>query len=125
MYIWRYEEVMGLQIKAKKKKGILVVSLEGELDHHTASQVRDYMDNLLDDPTIKNIVMDIKGLNFMDSSGIGVLIGRYKKISKRGGKLGIANISSHINRILHVSGLYKIVKAYDGLEEALKDMGVY
>ena len=112
-----------MQITAKKKKGILVVSLEGELDHHTASQVREYMDEKLEDPTIKNIVMDIKGLNFMDSSGIGVLIGRYKVIAKRGGKLGVANISSHIDRIFEVSGLYKIIKAYDGLQEALNDMG--
>lgn len=114
-----------MQITAKKKKGILVVSLEGELDHHTASQVREYIDDILEDPTIKNIVMDINGLNFMDSSGIGVLIGRYKIISKRGGNLGVANISSHIDRIFEVSGLYKIIKAYDGLQEALNDVGGY
>lgn len=114
-----------MQIKTQKKKGILVVFLEGELDHHTASQVREYIDEKLEDPTIKNIVMDIKGLNFMDSSGIGVLIGRYKVVSKRGGKLGVVNINSHIDRIFEVSGLYKIIESYDGLQDALNDMGGY
>jgi len=114
-----------LRITSRKKKGILVVSLEGELDHHTAEQVREYIDKKLEDPTIKNIIMDIKGLNFMDSSGIGVLIGRYKIISKRGGKVGLVNINSHIDRIFQMSGIYKIVRVYDQLDQALTDMGGY
>ena len=61
-----------MEIKGRKKKNTLMVSLKGELDHHTANQVRQYIDGILEDPTIKNIVMDIQGLNFMDSSGIGV-----------------------------------------------------
>lgn len=116
---------MDLQVTGKKMKDVLVVSLKGELDHHTASDVREYIDDMLDDPTIKNIVLDIKGLNFMDSSGIGVLLGRYKIVSKRGGKLGVVHISSHIDRIFEVSGLYKILKAYDELQEALNDVGGY
>jgi len=114
-----------LQITSRKKKGILMVSLKGELDHHTAKQVREHIDKKLEDPTIKNIIMDIKGLNFMDSSGIGVLIGRYKIISNRGGMLGVININSHIDRIFQMSGIYKLIKVYDQLDQALKDMGGY
>lgn len=114
-----------MKVRGKKVNNILLVSLEGELDHHTASDVRTYMDKQLEDPTIKNIVLDIKGLNFMDSSGIGVLIGRYKVISKRGGRLGVVHISSHIDRIFEVSGLYKIIKPYTKVQEALNDMGGY
>ncbi|HZJ82520.1 MAG TPA: anti-sigma F factor antagonist [Clostridia bacterium] len=114
---------MDLKVEGKKVKDILVIYLKGELDHHTAGDVRTYMDNKLEDPTIKNIVLDIGELGFMDSSGIGVLIGRYKIVSNRGGKLGVAHINSHIHRIFEVSGLYKIIKPYKGLQEALNDMG--
>ena len=93
-----------------------------EVDHHTARSKR-YIDDALEDPTIKNILMDIKGLNFMDSSGIGVIIGRYKIISRRGGKLGVVNINSHIDRIFQMSGIYKLIKVYDQLQQALNDMG--
>lgn len=116
---------MDLKVTGKKVNGVLVVYLKGELDHHTAVDVRTYMDKRLEDPTIKNIVLDIEGLNFMDSSGIGVLIGRYKAVSKRGGKLGVVHINSHIDRIFEVSGLYKIIKPYTKLQEALNDMGGY
>ncbi|NLI59831.1 MAG: anti-sigma F factor antagonist [Clostridiales bacterium] len=114
-----------MQVSSRKRQDVLVVSLKGELDHHTADRVRRYIDHRLENPTIKNIVMDIKNLTFMDSSGIGVLIGRYKIISKRGGKLGIINVNSHIDRIFQVSGIYRIIKNYDDLQQALNDMGVY
>jgi len=120
----RVKEVISLHVTAKKRKGILIVALEGELDHHTAGVVRDFIDKRLEDPTIRNMAMDVTGLTFMDSSGIGMLIGRYKIISKRGGKLGVTHTSSHIDRIFRISGLYKIIRAYNGLEEALNDMGV-
>ncbi len=114
-----------MHIRAKKKKDVLVVFLKGELDHHTASRVRQYIDDMLEDPTIKNIIIDMKELNFMDSSGIGVLIGRYKVVSKRGGNLGVVHIKPHIHRIFEVSGLYNILKTFEGLQEALNHMGGY
>ena len=112
-----------MQIAGKKVKDTLVVSLEGELDHHTSSEVRAYIDNLLEDPTIRNLIIDMKKLKFMDSSGLGVLLGRYKIISRRGGELGVTGINTQIDRIFVVSGLYKIIKAYDGLKQALNDIG--
>jgi stage II sporulation protein AA (anti-sigma F factor antagonist) len=118
-------EVMVLQIAGKKVKDTLVVSLEGELDHHTSSEVRAYIENLLEDPTIRNLIIDMKKLKFMDSSGLGVLLGRYKIISRRGGELGVTGINTQIDRIFVVSGLYKIIKAYDGLKQALNDIGGY
>jgi stage II sporulation protein AA (anti-sigma F factor antagonist) len=64
-------------------------------------------------------------LKFMDSSGLGVLLGRYKIISRRGGELGVVGINTQIDRIFVVSGLYKIIKAYDDLKQALNDTGGY
>ena len=103
----------------------LIVTLKGELDHHTSEDVRKKIDSLYYDNNLSNMVLDLRGLDFMDSSGIGVLIGRYKIISKRGGELGVIHISPHLHRIFEISGLYNILKTYGGLQEALNEMGGY
>jgi len=96
--------------------------MEGELDHHSADTVRKELDHLLEDPTIIHLLLNFKKLQFMDSSGIGVIIGRFKTISQRGGKIGIIEVNNQIQKILEVSGLLKIVNIYDSLQDALDNM---
>jgi len=112
-----------LQVSSRRIKGALVVKVEGELDHHTADAVRERLDSLLEDPTIKHIVFDLSQLKFMDSSGIGVFIGRYKVVSQRGGTVSVACVTSQINKVFEVSGLYRIIKKYGSIEEALAGIG--
>ncbi len=77
---------MYLQFKFKNE--ILIAVMAGELDHHSAEEVRNKIDNEMDVQGLKNLILDFAGVNFMDSSGIGVVIGRYKKLSlKREGYL--------------------------------------
>lgn len=101
------------------KRNILIVSLKGELDHHHAVEIREFLDEKLEDSSIKHLVLDLRDLHFMDSSGIGVFIGRYKIINKRGGQVCITNINSQLERILEVSGLYRILKVYDTVKHAV------
>ncbi|HZK34214.1 MAG TPA: anti-sigma F factor antagonist [Bacillota bacterium] len=108
-----------MQIFSKRNKDILIITLEGELDHHHAKGVRQALDRMLEDTSIRYLVLDLSGLCFMDSSGIGVFIGRYKVIKKRDGQTCIAGVNSQLDKILEVSGLYNILKAYDNVEEAI------
>lgn len=101
---------------------LLVVQLSGELDHHSAAEVRSKVDDRLDRMDIKKLVFDFSEVTFMDSSGIGVIIGRYKKLSIRSGVVCIANVSGSIKRIFELSGIFKIVKVYASVEEAIKDL---
>lgn len=112
-----------MQVSSRKVKQALVVKIEGELDHHTADEVRERLDSMLDDPTIKHMVFDLSQLKFMDSSGIGVFIGRYKAVSQRSGTVSVVYVTPQINKVLEVSGLYRIIKKYDSLEEALAAIG--
>ena len=107
-------------ISSARKRDILIVKLEGELDHHHAEEIRDSLDKQLEDLSIRNLILDLSNLYFMDSSGIGVFIGRYKTISKRGGQVCITNIDAQLDRILEVSGLYRILKVYDTVKEAIE-----
>jgi stage II sporulation protein AA (anti-sigma F factor antagonist) len=93
-----------------RQKDTLTVRLRGELDHHSAEQVRADLDELLADERVLHLIVDMKELTFMDSSGIGVLIGRYRTLARRGGTLEVGNMTPHVQRIFQLSGLHQIIK---------------
>ena len=97
----------------------LIIRLQEELDHHNAIQIREKADKLIDRNNIKHIIFDFSGAGFMDSAGIGVVMGRYKKVIFIGGKTAVANVNSTVDRIFKLSGLYKIIEKYDTVEGAL------
>ena len=100
----------------------LIIKLKGELDHHIAQDLREEIDSLLDKNPIKSIIFDFSNINFMDSSGIGVIIGRYRKISKFGGVVSVVNLNKQVRKIFELSGIDKIIKAYDTYEEAVSSL---
>lgn len=97
-----------MTIFTDKKGTIARARLIGELDHHTATQVRSRLDALIVDG-IRELDLDLSGLTFMDSSGIGVLIGRYKLMNERGGKVVVIKSNMHVDRIMRMAGLYGII----------------
>ncbi|MBB2181986.1 anti-sigma F factor antagonist [Lachnospiraceae bacterium MD1] len=97
----------------------LVIKLKEELDHHNAIAIREKADKLIDRNNIKHIIFDFSGASFMDSAGIGVIMGRYRKVIFIGGKTAVANVNNTIDRIFRLSGLYKIIEKYDTVETAL------
>ena len=62
------------------------------------------------DGTIRRLVLDLRGLNFMDSSGIGLIIGRYKMMARRGGSVAVVNADRRMDRIFEMAGLYELVE---------------
>ncbi|NLW22136.1 MAG: anti-sigma F factor antagonist [Tissierellia bacterium] len=101
-------------------KDHLIIKLEGELDHHTSEELRKKIDQLYFSNNLLNMVLDLRGLNFMDSSGIGLIMGRYKNCKERKGNLSIISTNPHIERILKMSGLLKIVNLYSSIDEIIK-----
>ena len=93
-----------------RKKNSLVVEIMGELDHHHANQIKFELDELLYDPSVKELVLDLNNLKFMDSSGIGVIIGRYKTVKSRNGNVYVTNVNETVSKLLDLAGLYKIIK---------------
>ncbi len=104
-----------MKITVTIKKEVLIVSLSGELDHHTAKKVKDLSEEAIKNKGVKNLVFDFTDLSFMDSSGIGVVIGRYKLITSLGGRVAIVNSSATIDRLLTMSGIKKIITVHSSL----------
>ena len=69
----------------EKRGNALVVRLSGDLDHSAATRLRGELDGLIEGTGAKKLVLDVSDVPFMDSSGIGLVIGRYKRMSRRGG----------------------------------------
>lgn len=99
----------------------LVIKLKEDLDHHNTLAIREQADKIITNRNIKDIIFDFSETNFMDSSGIGVIMGRYKKVIFIGGKVAVTGINSNVDRIFKLSGLYKIINKYDTTQEALKN----
>ena len=91
----------------------LMVRLAGELDHCCAQTVRRELDALIADPSIRALILDFTALQFMDSSGIGVVLGRYRQMRERGGQLAVVHMNQHIARIFHMSGLDRVIVNLD------------
>lgn len=88
----------------------LCIKMPGEVDHHGAASIRECADRLILDDKVKNIVFDFEDTTFMDSSGLGIIIGRYRKISCFGGKVYAINTNERIGRLLKASGMSSILE---------------
>ena len=106
-------------LSLERKGDRLVAYISGELDHHNAGGVRDKIDEFAAAFQPEHAVLDFGGVSFMDSSGVGMIIGRYMKVKYSGGKVSVAGVSDGIDRILRMSGVYKIISKYDSVRDAL------
>lgn len=102
------------------KDHCLIVELGSDLDHHVSIQVKECSDRIIRAENIRHVIFDFSKSNFMDSSGIGVIMGRYKQVNYTGGSLAVTGITPPVDRILKISGLYKIIDKYETIKDALK-----
>ena len=98
-----------MQLEKNRRGRELRVVLSGELDHHNAEKLKIGADKIIQSRNIRSIVFDFGKTSFMDSSGIGMIVGRYKLISMLGGKLVMRNVKENLQKILDMSGVTKII----------------
>lgn len=103
-----------MQLKLIKQGEVLTAKLSGELDQHSADRVREALETALDDEYVKRLVFDMEGVGFMDSAGIGVILGRYRRLSARCGSMNVVNARKNVERILRMSGVYKLCTERSG-----------
>ena len=107
-------------IEAERIGSNLIVSIDGELDLETSPEFRAVVEEKLNHyKTIRHLILDLKKVHFIDSSGLGVILGRLKRISQEGGRLSAINVSDQVKRIFELSGLLKIMYIYADRKEAL------
>jgi stage II sporulation protein AA (anti-sigma F factor antagonist) len=101
------------------KNKTLVVAPIGDIDHSNIYDIKKQIKSWLDKGDCINLIIDFERVEFIDSSGIGIIIGRYKEITSLGGRLIVSNIGENLERIFILSGLYRIIDRRRNLDEAL------
>jgi stage II sporulation protein AA (anti-sigma F factor antagonist) len=115
---------VSLVIDMEARNAVLCIRLKGELDHHTAEELKKRASAAIEKDAIKHIVLNLEELTFMDSSGIGVILGRYKQIKQNQGEMVVCAISPSMKRLFEMSGLFKIIKLELSEANALQRLGV-
>jgi len=114
-----------MDIEIRRKDEILIAKIIGEIDHHTADEIRRQVDRAIVLPGIRGLIFDLSGLSFMDTSGIGVMAGRQKNISRLGGIAAVCGMSRQTKRMLELTGFAKLFTFFDGVETAFTQMKQY
>ncbi|MBQ8758243.1 MAG: anti-sigma factor antagonist [Clostridia bacterium] len=99
-----------MDITTLVKDDKMIIYLSGEIDHHTSREIRDGVDRRIVTHRPATFILDLSGVDFMDSSGLGLVLGRYRKIKELGGDMFIANASNRTMKILKMAGVDKIIK---------------
>ena len=100
-------------MKYEVQENCLTIFLPGELDHHNAEEIRKRSDYLIDQNHIRYVIFDFTDTTFMDSSGIGVIMGRYKRIYMLGGEVCAVHANERMKKILTMSGVTRIMQIYE------------
>ena len=88
----------------------LVVSVSGEIDHHSALSMRRDVDNIIWNRTPTHLILDMSGVDFMDSSGLGLILGRYSAVKQIGGDMVVLNPNKGVMKILRLAGAERILR---------------
>lgn len=108
-----------MELKFTKRNKTLVVKIAGEIDHHTSAMLRQETERALERMGGNNIVFHMEEVTFMDSSGIGAMIGRYKVVQRLGGRMAVSKPSPRIQEILRLSAVSTLIPSFVSLDGAM------
>jgi len=100
-------------MKYQVQENYLTIFLPQEVDHHVAEEMRKNVDTLISQNNIKILIFDFQNTEFMDSSGIGIIMGRYRTLHLMGGEVWAVHVNERMKKILNLSGAAKILHIYE------------
>ena len=100
-------------MKYQVQENCLTIFLPNEIDHHNAVELKRESDHLIERNHIRYVIFDFQDTDFMDSSGIGVIMGRYKRVFMLGGEVCAVHVGERMKKILTMSGVTKIMQIYE------------
>lgn len=109
-----------MSLDLRRTGGIMVIKVYGEFDLAEADDCRHQIDERVRAEGVKELLFDLEKVTFIDSSGLGVILGRYRKAKEREGSVAISNANPRILKILELSGITRLIPVYANTTQALK-----
>ncbi len=97
------------QVRYERREGMLIVHIGGEIDHHSAVAVRTSIDEEIIAERPEKVLLELSGVDFMDSSGLGLIMGRFALLKKCGGTLAVLDPSPAVLKMMHLAGMERMV----------------
>lgn len=110
-----------MEISASQVDNSVIINIKGEIDLHTVDQFKQKLDKQIAKGH-KNLILNLEQVDFIDSSGIGAILSKYKQLNKQKGKLVMVNVRPKIRRIFEVSGILRIIDIYSSETEAVENI---
>ena len=105
----------------KSKNDFLIVELEGEIDEYICSSIKPEIDFEYKEKGMKNMIFDFDKTTFIDSSTLGMLLGRYKRVSENDGEVFISGAKEQVDKVLEISDIYKLIRPYKNVDEIINE----
>ena len=109
-------------IKVFIEDGILIAKIKGEIDNSVTKEFREVIDTNILKNNLKYLIIDFEEVKFVDSSGIGFIIGRYNLMKKEKGFVVLSNVNYYCEKIFKISGILRLINSYSSLEEAKREV---
>lgn len=113
---------MQAKLETYEENGILIAKINGEIDNYVVKDFRERIDKNILVNNLKYLIIDFENVSFVDSSGIGFIIGRYNLMKKEKGFIVLSNINSYCQKIFKISGILRLINSYDTLEIAKQEV---
>lgn len=113
---------MRSDIYVYEEDGILIAKIKGEIDNSVTKNFREVIDTNIIKNNIKYLIIDFEDVKFVDSSGIGFIIGRYNLMKREKGFIVLSNINYYCEKIFKISGILRLINSYASLDEAKKEV---
>lgn len=110
--LFNYTKEVSMNVKYQIKRNKLIVYLKDDIDHHSTEKLRLNIDSLIDSSDITTLVIDFGSVKFIDSSGIGLILGRYKKLKTLDGRIEIVNTTSQVRKLLRMASIETLMPVY-------------
>ncbi|MEG1687081.1 MAG: STAS domain-containing protein [Angelakisella sp.] len=105
-----------MPVKVEREEKSMTFKLSGEIDHHAAKSLREEIDRCARAYRPEQLTLDFKGVEFMDSSGIGLVLGRYRLMQELDGTLRLINMPAHLRKVMRLAGIENLGISMDGGE---------
>lgn len=108
-----------MEWETKTVDGVLVVRLKGEIDLNVCDALRAELDRLLKLYNTPHLVLHLGDVTFIDSSGLGVILGRYRQVTDQGKRVAVVGLQPSVRRAFELSGLLRVIRLYESEDEAV------